>query len=209
LRALPDGSRARDGRQYAFYLGFYMLNVCPEPPADFTQAKACADRLPDEAKQQFQSQVSTVLTRMDTHLNGATIPVNPPPDPNCRPPQSRSGQGVDAYTLPAGLNQEDTGPETIHLCPGFWVADQVGLTAKEEGIRELVHESAHLSGINTPEGIHEEYCWPFTCDVVCNGGQDMAQDMADAWAHLVQCLSGAPLDRPGAPAGRVEHGAHH
>jgi hypothetical protein len=197
--ALPDGSHAETNSDYTYYMAYYLMNLCPA--GSFAEAKACADRKGPDEKRQTMTRIRTVLSRMQQHLQNATVPIHPPPDDQCT--VNGTSHGVDAYSDTGGLpmGQETTGPDTIHLCPDFWVANQSGVTATEEGIRELVHESAHLAGINTDTP--ENYCYPYNCNLMCSPGD------ADAWAHLVQCLSDGPKDTSGAAAPRVRHGRHH
>ena len=53
----------------------------------------------------------------------------------------------------------------------------------EQRVRTMVHESAHLTGIGEIDG--ESYCTSYDCAGSCGG-----RNVADSWAHLVNCLSG-------------------
>jgi hypothetical protein len=66
----------------------------------------------------------------------------------------------------------------IMLCPRFFAKDPF-----EQQVRTMVHESAHLTGIGEIEG--ESYCTSYDCAGSCGG-----RNVADSWAHLVNCLSG-------------------
>jgi hypothetical protein len=65
----------------------------------------------------------------------------------------------------------------VHLCPAFF------RSSREQQVRTLVHEAAHLAGIGEVEG--ESYCVVFDCQGRCGSGFEAA----DSWSHYVHCLS--------------------
>jgi hypothetical protein len=67
----------------------------------------------------------------------------------------------------------------IVLCPHFFQS------SPEQQALTMVHEAMHLAGIGEIAG--ESYCNTFDCETPCGG-----TEVADAWAHLVHCLSGQP-----------------
>ena len=71
----------------------------------------------------------------------------------------------------------------IHFCPAFFQT-----STREQRVRTLVHESAHLSRIKE-DGDSESYCVSFDCDTNCGGF-----GVADGWAHFLHCLSGEKAD---------------
>lgn len=71
----------------------------------------------------------------------------------------------------------------VYLCPLFFSG------SREERIRTMIHESAHLAGVGEPIG--ESYCVYFDCETSCGDA-----NVADSWAHFVHCLSGQIPDRP-------------
>ena len=73
----------------------------------------------------------------------------------------------------------------IILCPAFFSRT----SSPEQRVRTLIHESAHLSRIGSAT-VNESYCTYFDCSSNCGGFQS-----ADAWAHLVHCLSNQTPDQ--------------
>lgn len=82
--------------------------------------------------------------------------------------------------------QDTTQP--IHLCPDFFTT-----STAEQRIRGMIHESAHLYGIEE-EGDSDTFCVQFDCETSCGGS-----DVADSWAHFVHCLAGETPDKPAPP----------
>lgn len=83
--------------------------------------------------------------------------------------------------------EEEDGRAVVHLCPGMFKDD-----AREQRVRTMTHESAHLVDpkISQPEG--EGYCILFDCEMSCPG--KTAYLVADNWAQFTHCASGQKPD---------------
>ena len=125
------------------------------------------------------SQIADVISSMLMFLTSPQIMVAGGGDRSCGP--LRDGY-VAAHSLP------------MVLCPHFFS------TTDEQRIRTLVHESAHLAGIGSPN--NESYCIVFDCVKGCGGF-----DSADSWAHYVHCLSGEKADKPDSLGARAPPGS--
>jgi hypothetical protein len=114
-------------------------------------------------------QVHDILDHMLTALSpGVAVTRAAPGDALCG---SRAGYVVN-HRLP------------IVLCPAFFTS------GKEQRIRTMIHESAHVAGIGQPQG--EGYCAVFDYSGPCPGGFDSA----DSWAQFVNAVTDQPPDKP-------------
>jgi hypothetical protein len=116
-------------------------------------------------------QVGDIVSNMGARLASPSLPFAcaPANDPNCG---SRAGY-VIGFRPP------------VYLCPAFFNAP----ADKEQRIRTMVHEAAHLAGIG--EAVGESYCPIFDCQTSCGGF-----DVADSWSHYIHCVSNQTPDQP-------------
>lgn len=114
-------------------------------------------------------QVTEIVGRMRDRLSpGLSVVTAPTNDPECG---TREGYVRDNRV-------------PVYLCPSFFSA------SSEQQIRTMIHEAAHLAGIGEASA-GESYCGIYDCETSCGGF-----NVADSWAHFVNCLSGQPADVP-------------
>jgi hypothetical protein len=91
-------------------------------------------------------------------------------------------RGCDGGT-PAFVGPGSAGP--IHICPRFWHPDKIHARA-----RTILHETAHLAGIDAGHTEDEEYCRSYVCGTPCRDTGSV-----DAWGLFINCLGAPPLPR--------------
>ncbi len=149
--------------------------VPPGPPGRGDPAEEARRRARRIARTIFgedlnMEQVGDIVSDMGSRLANSSLPLTcaAANDPHCG---SRA-----AYVV------GNRAP--VFLCENFFTG-----TNDEGRIRTMVHEAAHLAGIG--EAVGESYCAFYDCETSCGGF-----DVADSWAHYVNCVTSQTPDQP-------------
>ncbi|HSS22525.1 MAG TPA: DUF4157 domain-containing protein [Pyrinomonadaceae bacterium] len=120
--------------------------------------------------------IKDTLNKMVKILNSKTLSFNGATcaDPLCEGPK----QHAAAY---------ESGPtQPVTLCPRSFLPDYLPKLP-----RTIIHEAAHLAGIDIDPNIDESYCDGKGCGEPCQDAMS-----ADAWALFIDCLGGALIMPP-------------
>jgi hypothetical protein len=195
--ALADGTRAENGAYYALYNAAMIFGYVPHTRGSFQAERDYVANLTDDRRSQILRRIVEVLTGMHRSLRETPIGCIPPNYPRCTDQEEVLDSNYNptgrmhrielrkAFTSASlsGASSDTEGTRTIYLCPqNFQPLHNSDITLTESFERDLVHESAHIAGV---VAVPEQYCVYYDCDSACHG-----DDMADAWMHLVACMSG-------------------